>query len=280
MKRLLLSTVLIIAANLASIALGDSTAWKVRSYLDGPPDFCRNARVELLLQSSAGEILGRHDVVFADGLRDDEWPLPAQLGSLILEVYRVDCGGIRARMAQLNTELTASTRGKQVYVAAVVEGDALDPRFVEIDTYSDAEGRVSARRHEATLLLTNPGPDSVMLCQQSSVASVRDEYSVQGEWTPSDSPGWGIPRDVAVIEPRGELALRPTVIKYVPPSDAQPVIPEAARVMLAIKPAGAIHVALGEVPRAFLGFRGCDFLYVPREVTQWDRIWPRADVEP
>jgi hypothetical protein len=252
----------------------------VRSYFEGASQACDGGRIELVLKSDAGGAAGALSLPVVDGLQDLEWPLTVSPGQYTLEVHRVDCGGVRSRVAEVPTEVTDATRRKQVYLASALRNQTPDPRFVEIDTYRDAAGVISARREDSILTLTNLDVEPIRLCRQSTVRLVEDEFLLRGQWERRGSAMWGIPADVSAIDPRTDLVIRPSIIKkYVPP-DSKPTQPDAVRVRLAVQPQSATHVVLGEVPRAFIGFPGCDFLYVPREVTKWDRVWDFAEAEP
>ena len=276
MYRLWVAAVLFATTGLGFVAANDS-AWRIRSYLDEPQQLCDGAGVELIVRSQSGESLVVHRVAFGDtGVLDDELPIPLKQGTFSLEVFRVDCAGLRARVAEISTEVTAATRAKQIYIAAAAHGGSVDPRYVEVDTYADAV-RVSARREGSTLVLTNLGASAIRLCGRPSVQAIRDEFLFGQEWE-SHSTLWGIPPDVSAIEPGSELILRSSIIKkYIAPNSS-PKKPDAARVMLAIKP-GPSHVILGEIPLGFIGFPGCDFVYVSRAITDWDRIWIHEGAE-
>ena len=281
MKHALIAVVLTVATGSGSVAADEPVLWQVRSFVEGAPRRCDDSGVELILLSHENEIVSSHRVTFDEYSEDREWPVSTKPGRFILKVYRVDCGGVRARVAEITTEVTELTRKKQIYVAAVVQNDALDPRLLEIDTYADADGGVIARREGSTLVFTNTGNEGIELCGHSMVVSLRDEYRTSGEWMPSESPHWVIPAGVSVIEPGEDLIVEPDLImKYIPPGDATPQKPDAARVMLAIKPKGPTHVILGQVPRGFATFPGCDFIYVPRDVSDWDEIRRSADPKP
>jgi len=274
------TVMLLFAAGLGAVASSDSGDWKVRSYLDGPNQACHASGVELVLRSESGNVLSAHPVIFEEGVHDDLWPVPSFTGDLSLAIYRIDCAGVRGRVAELTTTVHATTQAKQVYVAATVHEDAVDPRFIEVDTYRYVEGDLSAQRIGSRLLLTNQGDGALQLCGQSGVQSIRDEYLIDGKWRTSSANNWAVPRDVSSIAPGAELTLRPTILKYLPPSADQPRQPDAARVMIAIKPARPTHVALGQIPTGFLGFPGCDFIFVSRAVTEHDQIWLRDSAEP
>lgn len=275
----------ILAAILATSGVGyadsNGTVWSVRSYLGDSTQLCDATAVELVLNSKGGETRAVHRVVFdgTAGVHDEAISENVDLGTVILEMVQVDCAGERTTVATLPTRVTAATRLKQICVAAAVHESVLEPRYVEIDTYTDAE-TVTARREGATLVLSNQGHSAIHLCDNSAVVSIRDELLVDEDEWESGPVIWDIPPGVLAIEPGSQLRIEPSIVKkYIPPH-SRPKAPRAARVMLAITPDTASHTVLGDIPHGFLGFPGCDSLYVTRGVTEADRIWIHEDVEP
>lgn len=278
MKSLVIITMLLTTTVIASGDPNHSGSWRVRSYTDGPHSACQSSGIDLAVKSQTGEILATHRVIFKDGLHDDEWPVGNVAGEYVLEMYRIDCAGISGKVAELTTVVGALTQAKQVYVAAVVHENSYDPRYLEIDTYSEARADISVRRTKAGLLLKNQSENDLLLCGRPGIQAIRDEYYVNETWGRSQEEYWDIPEGVSSVEPGAEITLRRTNKRYLPPQ-VETFRPDAARVMIAIKPERPTHVALGKVPHGFIGFPGCEFIFVSRAVTEFDLVKVR-EVEP
>lgn len=257
------------------LALGTGTlsanAWEIRSYLEAAPDICDESAVELQLRG--GNLESTHVVEFRDGVHDEEWLLAPGPGVYQVELYRVDCEGVRTRVATLTTSVSNRDLRKQLYVGAVAKNRAIDPRYLEIDTYSTSPPGIEARREGPNLILSNRNKTELVLCQQSEVDRVLDEFLIDGEWTSHMGTVWSIPSGMSTIEPGSERAMhRAGIQMYVPPGERDWASPDGARIRLAVRPSQPNHVVLGKLPTGFLGLPGCDFIYISRTTTEYDRV--------